>query len=201
MIICVTQKKLCKDNFFQRIDSIASAKPNAIILREKDCTEKEYLELAKKCYDICKKYDVNLIINTFYNVAKNLNLPVQISFPESQKYSHFPINTGISVHSVEEAIEAEKKEANFLIAGHIFPTLCKPGLPPRGTNFLSEICNNVSCPVLGIGGIDENNALDIAKTGASGFCVMSSLMECPNPYEKTLTLRNISEKFFHYTIK
>ena len=47
-IICVTNRSLCKDNFFNRIDTIARTSATSIILREKDLQEHEYYELAKE---------------------------------------------------------------------------------------------------------------------------------------------------------
>ena len=47
-ILCVTNRKLCREEFFTRIEKIAVAKPAGIILREKDLGEKEYMQLATK---------------------------------------------------------------------------------------------------------------------------------------------------------
>ena len=86
---------------------------------------------------------------------------------------------GISIHSVEEAKEAEQLGASYLTAGHIYATDCKRGLPPRGLGFLKEVCREVSIPVYGIGGIkfDEEQWNDMKKCGAVGGCVMSGMME------------------------
>ncbi len=60
---------------------------------------------------------------------------------------------GTSIHSVSEAVEAEKLGASYLTAGHIYVTDCKKGLPPRGLPFLQHVCQAVQIPVYGIGGI------------------------------------------------
>ena len=75
--------------------------------------------------------------------------------------------------------------AHSVTAGHIYPTHCKPGLPPRGTAFLKEIVQSISIPVYAIGGIIPEYAGEIAETGAAGVCLMSSLMTAQNP-EKLL---------------
>ena len=76
---------------------------------------------------------------------------------------------GISIHSVEEAKEAEQLGASYLTAGHIYATDCKRGLPPRGLGFLKEVCREVSIPVYGIGGIkfDEEQWNDMKKLWSS----------------------------------
>lgn len=73
----------------------------------------------------------------------------KITDEEKKKFTKI----GISIHSVEEAKEAEQLGASYLTAGHIYATDCKRGLPPRGLGFLKEVCREVSIPVYGIGGI------------------------------------------------
>ena len=99
----------------------------------------------------------------------------KIADEEKKKFTKI----GISIHSVEEAKEAEQLGASYLTAGHIYATDCKRGLPPRGLGFLKEVCREVSIPVYGIGGIkfDEEQWNDMKKCGAVGGCVMSGMME------------------------
>ena len=47
-IICVTNRKLCIDDFETSLDAIAKLKPASIILREKDLSAKDYFQLATK---------------------------------------------------------------------------------------------------------------------------------------------------------
>lgn len=182
-ILCVTNRHLCQENFLERIAKIASTHPVGIILREKDLSEKEYRELAEKVLKICRKYEILCILHSFANVAKELNctalhlpLPVLRSLVAEEKNS-FSI-LGASCHSVEEALEAEKLGCTYITAGHVFETDCKKGLPGRGLDFLKNVCENVSIPVYGIGGIAPDNMEEIRKAKAAGACVMSSIMNC-----------------------
>ena len=86
---------------------------------------------------------------------------------------------GTSVHSVEDAMEAERLGATYVTAGHIFTTDCKKGLPPRGLDFLKNVCDAVTIPVYGIGGIkfDPQQWNSLKKQGACGGCIMSGMMQ------------------------
>ena len=86
---------------------------------------------------------------------------------------------GTSIHSVEDAIEAQRLGATYVTAGHIFTTNCKKGLPPRGLDFLKNVCDAVTIPVYGIGGIKFNPQQwnDLKEQGASGGCIMSGMMQ------------------------
>ena len=183
-IICVTNRKLCKEDFLTRIESIAAVHPKAVILREKDLTEAEYAQLAEKVMEICGKYGTQCILHTFINAAVKLGfdsihlpLPVlrQASGEDKAKFRMI----GCSCHSPEEAREAESLGAAYITAGHVFATDCKKGLPPRGLDFLSNVCRTVDIPVYAIGGISAENMEDVRKAGAAGGCIMSGLMNCP----------------------
>ena len=72
-ILCVTNRKLCSEDFLARIEKIAASHPKGIILREKDISEAEYMDLAEDVMKICKKYDTPCILHTFADVAKKLD--------------------------------------------------------------------------------------------------------------------------------
>ena len=55
-IIAVTNRKLCERPFLEQVERICQMHPKALILREKDLSEKEYEELAKKVMAICAEY-------------------------------------------------------------------------------------------------------------------------------------------------
>lgn len=181
--ICITNRKLCSNNFLDQIEMIASAHPKAIVLREKDLSEKEYEQLARQVMQICQKHGTQCILHSFSNVATTLGATaVHMPLPLLQKMtpqekSHFQI-IGASCHSLEEAKEAQNLGCTYITAGHIFLTDCKKGLPGRGLPFLEEICKTVRIPVYAIGGISSQNMESVRKTGAAGACIMSGFMRC-----------------------
>jgi thiamine-phosphate pyrophosphorylase len=187
MVIYVTNRKLCKGDFLQQIEQLAKGKPHAIMLREKDLPLDEYEALARKVNSICQKYDVPVIINQNLSVAEKMYIGfVQLSMLNLRKYSEDlqPFDQiGASVHSVEEATEAVTLGATYLIAGHIFSTDSKKGVPPRGLSFLKQVCDAVPIPVFAIGGITSNDVNAIKLAGAKGSCIMSEAMTCENPSE------------------
>lgn len=189
MLISVTNRLLCHDDFLERISLIASNKPYMIILREKDMNKDDYILLACKVMEICSEYNVKFAVNSFVDAARkihaeNIHVPLKMLAENTALVSEF--HTGVSVHSPQEAAEACKLGAEYLIAGHIFATDCKKNLPPRGLDYLKEVVKASDVPVFGIGGINKDNMHMVTDTGASGFCVMSELMSCSEdnfPYQ------------------
>ncbi|MGN0695433.1 MAG: thiamine phosphate synthase [Oscillospiraceae bacterium] len=183
--VCVTQSSAVSGDFLAQLEKIAAAGADRIILREKQLSEEEYISLAGKAARICGKYGVLLSVHTYLPAAraigtKNVHLSYR-AFTGLGEDIRSEYDIGVSVHSPEEALTAEKLGAVYVTAGHIFPTDCKKGLPPRGTAFLSEVCASVSIPVYAIGGITPENAPQVISAGASGVCIMSGLMKADRP--------------------
>ena len=190
MVIVVTNRVICKGDFFERLEEIVCVKPDAVILREKSLSTTEYQLLAERCKKICDKYGVDLIANTFISPAreagiKKIQLPMAEFLRRQDELKDFE-EIGVSVHSLDEAILAEKLGATFLIAGHIYMTPSKPDMPSRGIEFIENICERVSIPVMAIGGITPARVPEVEKAGAKGVCVMTPLMTCENPRRLTL---------------
>ncbi len=184
----MTNQTLCRTDFWQRVEEFAACRPAGIILREKDLEESVYKNLARQVINICETYQVPCILHNFVSVAlelgaENIHLPLPVLRELDEGIKSQFQNIGASCHSVEEAMEAKQLGCTYIIAGHIFATDCKRGLPPRGTEFLRQVCQNVTIPVYGIGGICENNIHEVMGTGARGACVMSGWMQCENVAE------------------
>lgn len=193
-IISVTNRKLCGEDFLLRIEKIADSGVNKIILREKDLSPDEYLRLAERCRRICENAPAELIVHTFFNELfeagfEKIHMPLHL-LEENPQIKQKARLLGVSVHSREQAEKALSLGADYLTAGHVFPTDCKKGVPPRGLDFLREICALSPVPVYAIGGINSENAPLAAEKGAKGVCIMSGLMECENPYEYVKAFKN-----------
>jgi len=182
-VICVTNQSLCRGDFLFRIEEIAKQHPAGILLREKDLNREEYKKLAKQVLEICKRYQVPCMLHYFTDVAvelkaTSLHLPLPLLRKLSSEQKNCFQRLGASCHSLEEAREAVALGCTYIVAGHIFATDCKKGLPGRGLEFLRTICESVPVPVYAIGGMDSERAVLAYGAGAKGICVMSGLMQC-----------------------
>lgn len=177
-IIGVTNRKLCND-FYKRIREIANEDLNYLILREKDLKEEELEIMAMRVKGILKDSKIKLILNGNIKVADNINAyGVQLSYDKLKEIAkdEFEGIIGVSVHSLEEALEAEAYGADYILYGHVFETECKKGLKPRGLEDLKKTCQKLKIPVYAIGGINSSNYMNVLDSGAKGIAIMSSLM-------------------------
>ena len=82
---------------------------------------------------------------------------------------------GVSAHTVEEALLAEKQGADYLGVGAVFPTSSKSDVGEMSYETLKAICKAVSIPVVAIGGISGENVGKLAGSGICGVAVISAI--------------------------
>ena len=144
-LIAVTDAASCPRSLVEQVERIAECayKPQQLLLRAKELTPEDYAKLVWEVLPLCQSYGIELIIHTHWQIALELGIQrVHLPLP---KLSQLPVEArrslviSSSVHSVAEAQRALAEGAQALVAGHIYTTSCKAGLPPRGLEFLKQI--------------------------------------------------------------
>lgn len=80
---------------------------------------------------------------------------------------------GVSCHSAEAAMAAERDGADYIFFGPVFATPSKASYgAPQGLDRLAEVCRSVSVPVLAIGGVTLENAASCLAAGARGIAAI-----------------------------
>lgn len=102
---------------------------------------------------------------------------------------------GISTHSLEQAIEAEKSGADYIGIGPVFKTSTKPELEPIGLEVVREVVKSVKIPVVAIGGLKEENLDEVLKTGLLKVAMISEICRAENAAEK---VRRLREKILNF---
>ncbi len=159
---------------------------SVIQLREKHMPMDELLPIAKKLRKICE--DITFIVNDRADLAKIIeadgvhlgedDLPIQYA----REILGEKALIGISMGSVEEAIIAEQKGADYIGFGHMYPTTSKiKTTPPKSLQELSDVCAAVTVPVIAIGGITVNNSGEVLRCGIQGIAVISTFSNAENP--------------------
>lgn len=194
---CVSEGSLTMSNKFDQLHIISTGAESLDSFCEKAILIEPYvtafhlrertasaLELMKACSKLIEGGIARhkIIINDRADVAAVAAVRgVQLawhSLPIARVKWAFPqLNAGKSVHSREEAQQAECDGADYVLCGHIFATHSKPDLPPRGVEVLREIVTSVHIPVIAIGGIQPQHMSAMASSGAAGVAVMSGILQ------------------------
>jgi thiamine-phosphate diphosphorylase len=83
---------------------------------------------------------------------------------------------GFSTHSVEEAARASSCGADYLGFGPVFESPTKAGIrEARGLQLLARACRATSLPVVAIGGVTVETAVECWRAGAASVAVISDI--------------------------
>lgn len=94
---------------------------------------------------------------------------------------------GRSVHSIREAELAASEGADYLVVGNVFPTASHPARRAGGLALLRET-TRLGPPVIAIGGIDAQGAVEACEHGAYGVAAISALWWAADPAAAALAL-------------
>ena len=152
-----------------------------IQLREKTLDEESFLEEAKEIKKLCAEYHVPFVINDNVDIALAMDADgVHVGQSDMEagdvraKLGPDKI-IGVSAQTVEQAVLAEKRGADYLGVGAVFPTGSKDDADDVSHETLKAICEAVSIPVIAIGGITLENTKELAGSGIVGIAVISAI--------------------------
>ena len=167
-------------------------------LREKDCSTREFIEQALAIKKFLKDQSVPLIINDRVDVAQAVKADgvhlgqTDMPLGMAKKLLGDSMIIGISAESLQDAIEAEKGGADYLGVSPIYATPTKTDTaPPLGLDGLREIRKAVRLPLVGIGGLNRDNAAEVIRSGADGVAVVSAIVAADDPQTAADELKQI----------
>ena len=172
----------------------------SIQLRMKNASTRKMIETGKKMRKITGEYDALLFINDRVDVALAVNADGvhlgQDDMPcEIAKKIAPNLIIGISATNLNEAIVAEKKGADYIGAGSVFPTTTKEDARVMGIEELRKIAKNAHIPVVAIGGINHENARKVLETGVDGIAVISAIVGANDVKKAARKMREIVDEF------
>lgn len=150
-------------------------------LREKGLEEAAFVEEAVRVRELCRKYNVPLIINDNVDVALKSGADgVHVGMEDTpvseiRKRVGKDFIIGATAKTVEQVRAAQAAGADYLGVGAVFPSPTKTNAIRITREQLREICGAVSIPAVAIGGISLSNADELKGGGMRGIAVVSAL--------------------------
>jgi thiamine-phosphate pyrophosphorylase len=88
---------------------------------------------------------------------------------------------GLSTHSREQVEAAARAPIDYFSVGPIWETPTKEGRPATGLDLIREAAQIAGKPWFAIGGIDTQNADEVASAGAERLCVVRAIRDAADP--------------------
>ena len=196
----VTDRNIINKNrkdFIQSVKEAILGGVTVVQLREKNISSKEFYEIAKKVKKLTDEYNVALIINDRLDIALSVDadgvhlgqedLPIDVA----KKLLGKDTIIGISTATLEESIEAEKKGADYIGVGAMFSTNTKEDIRKVDIKTLKDIKENISIPVVAIGGINHSNVERLKPSKIDGIAVVSAILSSDDIKKSSKELKNI----------
>jgi len=194
----VITPEFCKGRTSEYVlEEVLKAGVKAVQLRMKSQSDAEYLATALNFRKLTLDYGAMLIIDDRIDVAlaskadgvhlgqEDFSLKYAVEIAPDLIY-------GISTHSYEEAVKAEKDGATYINVGPIFKTGTKQTpMPFLGTDILKEIIPHINIPFTVMGGIKRDNIEEVLEKGAKIVAMVTEITQADNIFETVSELRKI----------
>ena len=189
-----------KQTLMEQVEDALKGGATCVQLREKELDEEAFLQEAMEMKALCEKYHVPFFVNDNVEIAvkcKADGIHVGQSDMATAKVRQTvgeDMMIGVSVHSVEEALEAVRNGADCLGVGAMFSTSTKANADVLTKEVLKEICDAVDIPVVAIGGISKDNMADLKGTGVDGVALVSAIFAAEDIEKECRILRQMAEE-------
>ncbi|HKO31136.1 MAG TPA: thiamine phosphate synthase [Nitrospiraceae bacterium] len=165
------------------LQQVLTAAVPIVQLRERDLSARELVRLAREVQAVTASHRSQLLINDRIDIALALEgvgvhlRSNSLSVSVARRLLGAQRLLGISVHTVEEAIQVESQGADYIILGPIYATPSKQMFgPPLGIHTLEKACRLVRIPIIGIGGVTAARAHEMRRAGAFGVAVITAIL-------------------------
>ena len=189
-----------KQSLYQQVESALKGGATCVQLREKELDEKTFYEEAVAISALCRQYGVPFFINDNVEIAVKCHADgihvgqEDMAAAQVRQRVGDGMMIGVSVHSVEEALEAVKNGADCLGVGAMFSTSTKTDINVLSKETLRDICAAVDIPVVAIGGIHKSNLSQLAGTGVDGVALVSAIFAADDIESECRLLRKLAEE-------
>ena len=164
----------------------------AVQVREKDLGGGELAGLCRRLRPPTRAHGALLIVNDRVDVALAVGADAvqrtgaSLDVEDVRAVAGRRLRIGASVHSLQEAVDAELKGADWVVFGPVFDTPSKRAYgPPQGLDRLATVARRLKIPVIAVGGITPERAGEVLEAGARGVAVISGILTAPSPAAAT----------------
>lgn len=182
LLYAVTDRSFLKnETLIEQVEKSLKGGVTCVQLREKNSDYDLFLQEAFEIKELCRKYNALFIVNDNVDIGIKVKADGvhigqnDMDVLQVRKLVGEEMIIGVSVQTTQQAVLAEKSGADYLGVGAVFETASKKDAIMVSYDTLKEISQNVSIPIVAIGGINRNNIYKLKNSGISGVALISAI--------------------------
>ena len=182
LLYAVTDRSwLDGETLYAQVEKALKGGVTFVQLREKALDEQAFLEEAKEIQKLCAQYHVPFVINDNVEIAAQIGADgvhvgqSDMEAGDVREKLGLDRIIGVSAQTVEQAVRAQERGADYLGVGAVFPTGSKADAVEVSHETVRAITEAVDIPVIAIGGITKDNVSELSGTGICGIAVISAI--------------------------
>lgn len=185
---------------YEQVEEALQGGATFVQLREKKLDEEAFLKEALEIKELCRRYQVPFVIDDDVELARKVDADgVHVGQNDMEAGNVRALLgedkiLGVSAQTVEQAVLAEQRGADYLGVGAVFHTDSKADAQAVSYDTLKAICQAVKIPVVAIGGIGRGNVQELKGSGICGIAVISAIFGAANIREATAELKSLTEE-------
>ncbi len=182
LYLCTDRRLMTCDTVERSVELAIAGGVTMVQLREKECSSREFYELALRVKAVTAPKNVPLIINDRLDICQAVGADGvhlgQSDLPCSAARRILGENMiiGVSAASPEEALKAQHDGADYLGVGAVFPTSTKTDTRIVTPETIKAIRAAVTIPFVVIGGVNKDNISSLYGLGINGAAVVSAIV-------------------------
>ncbi len=197
LYLCTDRSLMSCKTIEESVEQAIAGGVTVVQLREKDCSTREFYELAKRVQKITRPNRIPLIINDRIDIAMAVgaegihigqsDMPATVA----RKIVGPDMVIGVSASNYDEAKQAVQDGADYLGVGAMFATGTKTDAVITPFEDLRQIRKDFDIPIVVIGGINERTIPQFSNTGIDGYAVVSAIVAQPDIRKAAEKLRGL----------
>lgn len=196
----ILDRALAKRPYDEIALSLLRGGARAIQLRDKLSTFEELIAEGRKLRQLTSEFGASLLVNDNPYLAREIDAD-GVHLGQSDMHVDFAREVigsdkiiGLSTHNRQQALAAQLLAVDYIGVGPIYATTSKKSeWTPLGTPHVRWIRRTIRLPMVAIGGIDFERAIDVTAAGAQNVAVLSAIMSAKDIETETRRLREAVE--------
>ena len=183
-------------NFQAKVEELLVGEADVIQLRDRSADDRTLISRARAGTEIARRLGKVFIMNDRADLALAADTDgvhvgqEELPVADARRIVGNRL-VGVSTHSIQQARDAVKDGADYIGCGPVFSSKTKCFTEFVGTEFLTQVVDEIQIPAFAIGGIDLTNVDQVVRSGMHRIAVTGAIRDSDDPVGVVQQLKSV----------